>query len=266
MRWSVYLVAFILTACVLPARAQQAASPNVYVFPLFLDGTTGGATYRSVLKITNTSTTNPMQCTLTQRNTSSPFVGVDGTSYSADVFDGGFSPPALTQITLDRFLPWEILRTNAQSSLKSGYAKLSCPGTVQTQLQFSLSDSQNNKIAEATVVPATAGRSFQFLVDRRDGTRLGFSFVNDSAAFSQYVLIARDRFNYEVDRFYDTIEASSQVSRFADELLSLPSDFVGSIEIVGLNAGQSYYGIGFQFTGTVFTTIQPLVRDTPVIN
>src|SRR5262249_46342962 len=176
-----------------------------------------------------------------------------------------FSPPAMTQIILDQFLPWEILRTNAQSPLKTGYASLSCPGTVQAELQFSLFDAHNNILGEATIVPATAGNSFQFLIDRRDGTRLGFSLTNDSAAGGQFAVIARDRFNYEVDRAYDMIEPWSEVSRFVDEILTLPADFIGSIELVGLT-GRQNYAVGLQFTGAVFTTIQPLVRDTPLPN
>jgi hypothetical protein len=245
--------------------ATPVAAANDYLFPLFADGTTNGVTYRSTLKITNTSTTNPLQCTLTQRNTSAPFTGVDGNFYSADVFDAGFSPPALTQITLDRFLPWEILRTNAQSSLKTGYAKLSCPAAVQAELQFSLSDARNNKVGETTITAAPEGASFQFLMDRRDGTRLAFSYVNDSASVGQFAIIARDRFSYEVDRAYDTIESWSQVSRFVDEMLMLPTDFVGTIELVGLNTGRNY-AVGFQFTGIVFATIQPLVRNAPISN
>jgi hypothetical protein len=261
--WRSFIALLLLTTGALPASAQSVASSNVYVFPLFADGTTAGASYRSILKITKTSSANPLQCTLTQRNTSAPFIGVDGNFYSADVFDAGFSAPALTQITLDQFLPWEILRTNAQSALKTGYARLSCPGTVQAQLQFSLSDAKNNKLGEATITPATQGNSFQFLIDRRDGTRLGFSLTNDSAIAGQFALIARDQFNYEVDRIYDMIEPWSQVSRFVDEMLALPADFVGNIELVGVTGGQNY-AIGLQFTGTVFTTIQPLVRDTPL--
>jgi hypothetical protein len=259
-----YVVALTIVLYLL-AGASSAIAASDYVFPVFVDGATNGLSYRSTLKITNTSTTIPLPCTLTQRNTNAPFTGVDGTFYSADVFDGGFSPPALTQIMLDHFLPFEILRTNAQSSLKTGYAKLSCPADVQAELQFSVSDARNSKVGEATITPAVEGTSFQFLIDRRDGTRLGFSYVNDSAAIGQFTLIARDRFNYEVDRAYDTIESWSQVSRFVDEVLQLPPDFVGTIELLGLSDGRNY-AVGFQFTGIVFTTIQPLVRNAPLSN
>src|SRR5499426_3074447 len=185
MRWSYFFLLPMLTVGVLPASAQPSSSLNTYVFPLFADGTASGTSYRSVLKITKTSTANPLQCTLTQRNTSAPFMGVDGTLYYADIFDGGFSPPALTQITFDQFLPFEILRTNAQSPLKTGYAKLDCAGAVEAQLQLSISD-KDNKLGEATITPATAGTEFQFLIDRRDGTRFGFSLANDSETFGQF--------------------------------------------------------------------------------
>jgi hypothetical protein len=257
MRWSFFFLLTILAAGVLPVSAQPSSSSNTYVFPLFADGTGSGISYRSVLRITKTSTTNPLQCTLTQRNTSAPFIGVDGNFYYADVFDGGFSPPALTQITLDQFLPFEILRTNAQSPLKTGYAKLSCAGAVDAQLQLSTSD-KDNKLGEATIAPATAGTEFQFLIDRRDGTRFGFSLANDSETFGQFSIIARDQFNFEVDRAYEMIEPWSQVSGFVDQMLTLPADFVGSIQLVELSGGSNYV-VGYQFTGTVFTTIQPVV-------
>jgi hypothetical protein len=263
MRTCWVIAALALAAGPKPARAQSSGPANVYVFPLFADGTAHGTSYRAVLTVARTGATDTLQCTLTQRNTSASFTGVDGYTYSADVLDAGFSPPALTQLTLDRYLPWEILRTHGEAPLKAGYAKLSCPDTVQTQLQLSLFGAQNNKLGEATILPAARGTSFRFLIDTRDRTRLGFSLANDSPAAGQFAVIARDRFNYEVDRAYDMIEAWSQVSRFVDEVIHLPADFAGTVEIVGLS-GNQYYAVGLQFTGFVFTAIQPLVRDTPV--
>jgi len=253
-----------IAACALvlfasPAMAQTQAS-NVYVFPLFVDGASGGISYQSVVRITKTTTANPLQCQLIQRNTSAAFTGVDGSTYTADVLDSGFSPPALTQLTLDQFLPFEILRTNGQSALKTGYAKLACAGSVESQLQLSLYDSKKVKLSEATILPAVQGKSFRFIVDTNDGTRLGFSLTNDSLAAGQFALIARDQFGYEIDRVYGWIDPWSQVSRFVDEMLTLPPHFVGTIELVGISGGQNY-AVGLQFTGSVFTTIQPLVAE-----
>jgi len=265
MYWRWLILLSFLTAGASQLHAQTPAPSTAYVFPLFADGTATGMTYRSTIKMTKTSGPTSMQCTLIQRNTSAPFTGIAGDSYTADVLDAGFSPAAQTTIFLDPRLPFEILRpTTAQRPLKTGYATLTCPGTLSAQLQVSLFDAQNNKLGEATVVPATRGASFQFLVDRRDGTRLGFSLINDSAiAGQQFILIARDQFNYEVDRAYPTIESWSQVSRFVDQMLNLPPNFVGSVEVVGVTGGQNY-AVGLQYTGTVFTTVQPLVRSTPL--
>src|SRR5262249_15385628 len=154
--------------------------------------------------------------------------------------DSGFSPLAVTTVTLDQFLPFEMLRTAAQSSLKTGYASLSCPGSVQTELQVALYDQQGKKVSEATVPPATAGNSFQFLWDRRDGTRLGLSLVNDSANEGQFAVVARDQFNDEVDRIYEFIDPWSQWSRFVDEELSLPPNFLGSIEISVVSGNRNF--------------------------
>jgi hypothetical protein len=157
------------------------------------------------------------------------------------------------------------VRTGALGPLKTGYAELSCPTPAQTSVQYAYYDASGNKLGEATVEPATMGNSFQFLIDRRDGTRLGFSLTNDSSIEGQFRVIARDQFNQVVDfNINDTIEPWSQVSKFVDEELShLPANFVGTIEIVGVKGSQSY-AVGLQFTGSVFTTVQPLVSNTPL--
>jgi hypothetical protein len=255
----------IFAALVVSTHAgAQMPTAGSYAFPLFVDGALNGVTYHSALRIVNTDTSNPaLQCSLTQRQLSAAFVGVNGDRYYADVFDAGDSPPAITAISLDRYLPWEILRTNSQARLQTGYAVLSCPGNVHTEVQISLLDSGGSKLGETTVQPASEGTSFTFLVDRRDNTRLGFALANDSSIEGQFTVIARDEFNEEVDREYDTLGARAQTSRFVDEMLRLPANFVGTVEVVGVPGGHNYV-VGLQFTGGVFATIQPLVRSVPL--
>ena len=252
----------LLLALPIPAMGQ--AAPIQYVFPLFVDGTSNGTLYRSTVKIVEADPATPSnRCTLTQRQTDAGFDGVNGDSYTADIFDSGDNPPAITQIILDRFLPWEVLRSNARSRLAAGYATLSCSAAVQPELQVTLRDSKGAKLGETTVSPATLGNSFQFILDTRDGTHLGFALANDSDVDGQYTVVARDQLNNLLDIEFDTLNAHSQVSRFIDEMLALPTGFVGSIEVIGVTGGRNY-AVGLQFTGPVFAAVQPVVRASPL--
>src|SRR5262249_30807403 len=188
-------------------------------------------------------------CVVNQRNTNSSFSGIQGgpNFYPANLVDAGFSPLSVTPVTLDGFLPFEVLRTSGQVPLKTGYVKLSCQAAVQAQVQFALYDSKNNKLGEAAILPATQGNSFQFTVDQTDGTRLGFSLANDSATGGQFAVIARDKQNNVISEVFPVIQPTSQVSAFIDEIgLMLPTPFVGSIEIIGV-AGSNSYVTGLQF-------------------
>jgi hypothetical protein len=263
LRW--FVVVLLILTCALPGSAQSPPPANVYVFPLMVDGITGGFAFKSIMKIASTDNTTGLNCTLQQRNTGAQVTGLDGFLYETDVLDAGFSP--LTQSVIQQHLnrPTEILHTSGTQAQKTGYAKLSCPNTVQTQLQFAYFDPNNNKIGESTIFPATMGNSFQFQIDTRDGTRMGFSLVNDSAVQGkQFEVIARDQFNQVVAfNLNDTVQDFSQVSKFVDQELKLPANFFGTIEIVGVPGGQSY-AVGLQFTGSIFSTVQPLVRSTPL--
>ena len=257
------IAAAVLALYPCSASAQSAAAPTI-VFPLVADGTANGIVYRSSIKIIPDDHTHPaLQCTLIQRGSGTAFTGLYGDRYFADVFDIGDRPAAKTSIVLDPYLPWEVLRSTAASGLAVGYATLSCSAAAHAQLHVSLSDIKGIKLGESTLPPASPGRSFEFLLDRRDGTRLGFSLVNESAVEGEYTVIARDEFNQEVDRAYGTLGAWAQISAFIDEMLRLPSSFVGSIEVLGVDGGRCY-AAGLQFTGPIFAVVPPIVRDSPL--
>ena len=260
-RWLV--VVLLILTCALPGGAQ---STNTYVFPLIVDGTTNGFTFKSQLKVASTDNVTGLNCQFFQRNTAAQVTGLDGFQYYTPVIDSGVGGP-LTETLLQQHLnrPTEILHTSGTQPQKTGYAKLTCPNAVQTQLQYSYFDPNNIKIGESTVFPATLGNSFQFQIDTRDGTRMGFSLVNDSPLENQeFSVIARDQFNQVVAfNLNDIIPSFAQLSKFVDQEVKLPANFFGTIEIVGPPGGQSY-AVGLQFTGSVFSTVQPLVRSTPL--
>src|ERR1700733_14055413 len=87
---SVFFTLLLLTTCALTAGAQAPAPNNVYVFPLFTDGTANGTTYQSVLKITETSAGTPFQCILTKRNTAATFTGENGDGYTPSNISANF--------------------------------------------------------------------------------------------------------------------------------------------------------------------------------
>src|SRR5262245_11223465 len=60
------LLLLALTFGGLPAWSQSPPAPQVYVFPLFLDGAAGALRYRSTLKVRSLDA-GTLQCTLTQR-------------------------------------------------------------------------------------------------------------------------------------------------------------------------------------------------------
>jgi hypothetical protein len=271
MFWRLGTILLLLGVCAPQAGAQTSANP--YVFPLIVHGGKIGssASFRSTLRLTSTNGTDPLICTMLQRNTSPNLQGLDGYTYITSLVSSDISPLSITPLNQDLGRPSDILVTkdvdpNKPSPVKTGYAKLSCQTAFQAQLQYSYYDAAGNKIGEATVLPATKGNSFQFQFDSRDKTRLGFSLVNDSTAQRQFRIVARDQFNQIVRFAYDTIQPTSQFSRFVDEELSLPADFTGTVEIVGdaSNQGSQSYAVGLQFTGSIFTTVQPVVRDTPL--
>ncbi len=271
MFWRLGTTLLLLGVCASQAGAQTSANP--YVFPLIVHGGKIGssAAFRSTLRLTSTNRTDPLICTMSQRNTSPNFKGLDGYIYITSVVTSDISPLSITPLNQDLSRPSEILVTETRDTSKpdpitTGYAKLSCQTGVQAQLQYSYFDAAGTKIGEATVLPATRGNSFQFQFDSRDKTRLGFSLVNDSTAQHQFEIVARNQFNEIVRFVYDTIQPTSQFSRFIDEELSLPADFTGTVEIVGDASKQSSqsYAVGLQFTGSIFTTVQPVVRDTPL--
>src|SRR5215475_14227410 len=121
--WRFRVVLLILGTCALQAGAQAPPS-NLYVFPMFVNGgVPGAASFRSTLRIASTTTTNPVNCTLSQRNTNASLTGASGYMYITSVVTSDFSPLSVTPIQQPLGLSTEIVRSSGQPPLKNGYAE-----------------------------------------------------------------------------------------------------------------------------------------------
>jgi len=267
MNWRYTFLVILLIS--VPAWSQTTPpATNSYLFPLFADGSSNGTTYRSSVRILPIATTTPsMTCTFSQTQTNFSFVGINGTSYPAGYSLNTFeNMTASNPIILDGYQPLEVLtsQNTTQAALQTGYAAVSCPQPVHTELTIATFDSKGNKLSETAVEPATLGVSFEFVVDTRDGTSLAFSLVNNSAVVGEYQVIARDEYGrIAAAQVAPQINAYSQVSVFASQILNLPANFYGTIEVIGVNGGSSY-AVGLQYTGSIFSIVIPTVRNAPI--
>jgi len=264
LNWRLTVVLLLAVSVLAIAQAPPAAF--TYVFPIFIDGAANGMVYKSTVSLLPISTAPAsMQCTVTQRQTSTAFLGLQGDDYFPITQYGGNALQTQAPVLLSGRLQWEILSSSGQAPQKSGYLTASCPQDFHTDLHISLFDSTGKKIDESSLVPAVKGTSFEFLLDMRTGVRLGLSLVNDTAVDGQpYKLIARNQLNEIVSGpQFIYLHNYSQESIFADEAIQLPPNFVGSIEVIGVSSGNNY-AVGLQFTGNVFSVVTPTVRNAPI--
>jgi hypothetical protein len=248
------------TATATSLLAATATQSQTYVFPLFIDGTTTTGGYKSEVRLSRASAGQSLiQCNLSQHGTSSSFLGIDGFLYPADVFDSGFNGEAITTLTLDSFLPWEILRTTASRSVASGYSTLACSDRVNTTMHVLTIDGAGQLTSSMEVVPQPQGAAFGILVDTRTGSRITTVVVNDSSADLQYTIRARDELGQEVDRETYTVSAKTQFSTLISNQLRLPTGFVGVIEV---GSSTPFYVFGLESQGNSSTTLTPFALDT----
>src|SRR5215831_17912023 len=109
MFWRLGTISLLLGVCASQAGAQTSTNP--YVFPLIVHGGKIGnsASFRSTLRLTSTNGTDPLICTMLQRNTSPNFQGLDGYTYLTSLVTSDISPLSTTPLNQDLGRPSEIL-------------------------------------------------------------------------------------------------------------------------------------------------------------
>ena len=219
-----------------------------HVFPQFVDGKfPDGSGYRSTLMVSSDSTSS-INCTGTILNLV-PGLGPDARNLDTlTIAAGGLA----------------IISTpGTQQPLRVTYATLYCSAPVTAQLLYSYFSESGSLVSEATVFSSPVAKVAQLVADQRKGARLGFAVANDGLESSEFLVQAFDSTDVEIGRTNLRIAGRSQTARFINDLIPLPSDFVGRVLISAATpeAG-NFYAMGLRFTGAVFTTIPVTLRNS----
>jgi len=118
-------------------------------------------------------------------------------------------------------------------------------------------------LSEATVFSSPAATIAQLLTDQRNGAQLGIAIANNGNTTKNFVITVLNADGTEIGRRSIQIGGRSQIARFLNELMSVPSDYVGQVQIfTDSNDTLDVYAIGLRFTGIAFTTT-PVSLRTP---
>jgi hypothetical protein len=239
------LIVVALGAGEIGAQVTDSSAPN-HVFAQFADGRfSDGTFYRSTVVVSSDSL-SAINCTATLYGLTVTGFG-DGSTRSFTLAGGG----------------WNIYTTPGSQSFRQGYVTLNCNAAVTAQVLFTFYSSSGIVLSEATVFSSPAASIAQLLTDQRNGAQLGIAIANNGSAAKEFVIVALDASGAEVTRKSVQIASRSQIAIFLNQLMSLPPDYVGQVQI-STNTTDTFdvYAIGLRFTGIAFTTT-PVTLRTP---
>ncbi len=239
------LLVIAIAAGPLGAQVTDSSSPN-HVFAQFADGRfSDGTFYRSTVMVSSDSLSS-ISCTSTLFGMTVPGFG-DGTTRSFTLVGGG----------------WNIYKTPGTQNFRNGYATLNCNAAVTAQVLYTFNDAAGIVRSEATVFSSPAASIAQLLTDQRNGAQLGIAIANNGNTSKEFVIVALDAGGNEAGRVFVQIAGRSQIAKFLNELINLPADYVGQVQIsTNTNDTLDVYAIGLRFTGSAFTTT-PVSLRTP---
>jgi hypothetical protein len=227
------------------ANSAQAQS-RTNVFPQVADGVASdGSYYKSTFMILPGSDTSAsITCALGFHGLN---VGFDDNSSGGliTVPQGGFYS----------------VTTNANQSLKSGYAVLFCSGSVYAQALYSYYAPNGMKLSEATVFGSNGdylylySTSQRLVADQRGGSQLGLAIANDTDMPHAYKVTFNTQSGTVTQSATVTVSARSSVSKFLTEIVPSSVNTIGVVKVETTDYSTGLYALGLRFTGTTFTTI-----------
>ncbi len=229
----VIVVALLVLAVGTGSVSAQNASTS-HVFPQVADGRQAdGSYYESLFYIVNMS-----------KSTATCTISMFGLSTSRLAFTGNINIQSGA---------WSATFTLGQEPLATGYAKVTCSQAVVASLQYFLI-APNDLVRGMATVFSSPGVTYAMLpAIFGGGFRHGIALANDSATAANVTLLFTGSDGQVVGKIIQ-IPARSQYVRFADEIISLPTQGYGSLE---LTSGQPFSIVGLLFNGAAFTTLVP---------
>jgi hypothetical protein len=228
------IITFFLTASVVHAQG----SSTTYVFSQIVDGVqSDGTVFTSRFWISS----------------------IGGFPASCNISLFGLGPDRLTASTSVVVDPssWQTVSTKGQAVVASGYARLDCSQPVFASVTYFLQNRSGISLGTATV-PGSPLASHALLPMLLNGRyRYGIALANDNDA----PLLAALSFSAPASSWILPIQvpARSQYVKFVDEIFPVPSDGMGTFEILanGSVGSASFNVIGLLFDGATFTTLVP---------
>jgi hypothetical protein len=208
-----------------------------HVIPQIADGTfPDGSFYASLFFVTNLNDAAPVTCTLTP-----------------------YGVPASRFLQLSFIMPTGVSEyvnatTATSGPLATGFATLSCTNTVAVNTVYIYSN-PSEIVSEATVFSAAPFLKASVSGLQTSKTRVAIAIANNSSVSVPCQVIVN--VNGTIIGQTITIPPYSNVARFVDEILSLPSN-PGPLPVY-LQATQPLYAIGLMYTGNQFTTLPPTI-------
>lgn len=231
------LIPFI-TGLLLPIAAFGQSAATQHVFPQFADGAVGDGTYyQSALLATS--------------------LGSETTTCRYRIYGPITSRvPTAEVFTIQGVGTFTVIASYGNVfSLATGYATLDCDRPVTAFLAY-LYGSGPTIRAGATVFPSPPTTRAQLVLNQQADLRLAIAIANDTDGAAQYRVTLNNPGGQAVGTATVSVPARSNVARFADELLTVPPGFLGSVAISSVT-GTPFSAIGFNFFGSAFLT-QPV--------
>jgi hypothetical protein len=231
----------ILLLCMLLAVAHNVCaqgSAAFHVFPQIADGLISGGVsptgYVSSVLITNTSA-QASTCTL-QLYGAGLAGRISGQSTVTLQGSGSF---ALINTTL---------LAGALLPLATGYATLTCTQPVAATVAY-VYVSLSGILGGATVFSSPGATRTELLSIAN--TRLAFALANNTDAAAQYQLSLVNAAGQVVSSGSLSVSARTNVAKFVDEVMTVPTDFTGAFIV---NGTTQFNLVGLLFSGNVFTS------------